>query len=129
MSHEAIEIDRAGRADVTRVVGNFRYRRDKCFEILDGGRGSFERGAFVEVEYQQQFIFVIERQHLEGHHPHGRQPHGGDCQTSDGEQEYPRSHFGSKQRRHERAKDAIQARLLHHVRIVQFVLRVSRVSW
>ena len=71
--YQAVEVDRAGQADVTHIVGNLGNLSHGGLEFAQGGIGSFERGPLLEVQHQQQLVLVVEREHFQGHHAHGRQ--------------------------------------------------------
>ena len=69
MAHQAVEVDRAGQADVAGVVGDLGHLRQLGLEVAHGGVGALQGRALVEVEHQQQLVLVVERQHLQRHDP------------------------------------------------------------
>lgn len=102
-AHEAVEVHGRAFADGGDNVDDFRNGLEVGFDFADGGIGGFEGGAFGHVHDDLQLVFVVERQHFEGHAAGGGEEGGEGEQGGDGEQEESaasgRGHEGDIRRR------------------------------
>ena len=122
MPHQAVEIHGRGQADVTGVVGHLGHFGQVRLEVAYRRVRSFQRRSLVEVEHQQQFVLVVERQHFQRHAPHRGQSHCPERQQDHDEQEAPSHQPRAEQRGHQRIEQLVQQRLFHRVEIVRVVL-------
>ena len=89
MADQAVEIHGRRQADVAGVIGHFGHVGEVCLKIADRRIGSFQGRAFVEIQYQEQLIFVVEGQHFQRHVAHGSQAHRRNGQDRNDGKEQP----------------------------------------
>ncbi len=64
MPHQPIEVKRRGHAGVTLVIRDFGFNSHRCRNFPRRLRRAFQRTAFRHIQYDLEFTFVVEWQHL-----------------------------------------------------------------
>ena len=75
VSHQAVEIERRGRAGVDLVINDLRFLADRQGNLAGGLDCLFQREAFGHIENDLELVFVVERQHLHLHPVDSQQTH------------------------------------------------------
>ncbi len=123
--HQTVEVHGGSQPDVARVIDHLGYACQVRFKVARRRVAAFERRAFVEIQDEQQFILIVERQHLERHAPQGSKTHGSKRQHDYAQQEGPGDQSRMQQWRHERIEELVQPRLLHGIQIVRIVFGMA----
>ncbi len=67
VADESVEIHGRAGADGGGEVGHLGQHAEVVLDVADGGVSGFEGGRFGHVHEDLEFVFVVEREHLEGH--------------------------------------------------------------